>query len=106
MQEAIHFIECMYVINGRKSFEWLPRDPERTGLKNTIQDIIDGQIEPDRIVRILECTPGEICRDVTEDIARAVADQCYHEQVEISWAMKNFLHDQLGVQSTRQLIEA
>lgn len=59
----IYFVLCRY----RAGLAWAERDPANMSRRDTIADIMTGDLE--NVVTILECNPVEhVCSDVTEDI--------------------------------------
>lgn len=59
----IYFVLCRY----RSGLAWAERDPANMSRRDTIADIMTGDLE--NIVTILECNPVEhVCSDVTEDV--------------------------------------
>lgn len=59
----IYFVLCQY----KSGVEWTARDPANMSRRDTIADIITGDLA--NVVTVLECNPVEnICNDVTDDI--------------------------------------
>ena len=94
MTQILYFVECDFG-NGKAFLEC---DRDRSSFKQVIDDIVSGEVE--NVLTVLEVIEGEkSCRDVTEDVARAVRDRILNEQLPLEWDMANFLHGQLGVGS-------
>lgn len=79
-------------------------DMDRMTLANIASDVLDGQY-PD-VRRVYEATPGQDCADVTEDVATLVASMVRHEGRTVTHALKTWLHQVLGVESTRGMVDA
>jgi hypothetical protein len=75
---------------------------ERASRDVLIQDLIAGQIEDP--FQILECEIGGMCIDVSEDIARSVADKAQRDP--IPQALVNFVHDNASPALARELRSA
>lgn len=79
-------------------------DMDRMTLANIADDVLTGQY-PD-VRRVIEATPGQDCADVTEDVATLVAAMARHEHRPVTHALKTWLHQVLGVESTRGMVDA
>jgi hypothetical protein len=63
-------VKCSF---GKAGHAWIERNVNDTSRSTLINDLIGGQIE--NPLQILEVDPAEgTCRDVTEDVAKALAD--------------------------------
>ncbi len=79
-------------------------DLDRMTLANIAGDILDGQYADVR--RVYEATPGQDCADVTEDVATLVASLVRSEGRTVTHSLKSWLHNVLGVESTRGMVDA
>jgi hypothetical protein len=75
---------------------------ERTDRDILIRDLIAGQIEDP--LQIIECEVGGMCSDVSEEIARAVADRAQDEPLPQS--LINFIWDAASPALARELRSA
>lgn len=76
-------------------------DMDRMTVSNIVDDISTGQFED--VDKIYECIPGETCRDVTEEIAQAVADRFHADREPVNYDMQCWLQRVLGVTATHTL---
>jgi hypothetical protein len=88
----IFLIQCDAVIRGRRQTWMAERDTERLGLRNTVEDIVSGQVENVSHVYRANAEDGTY-RDVTEDVAQAVADAL---DAPPTGEIKDFLENVLG----------
>ena len=96
---ALHFIEIRY----RKTAPFfVEREVHEMDLETTIRDIISGEV--DYVARVLEVIPGEVCRDISEDVARTIFDRYSHEPFASDVA--DFLERHLPDSITTQLRRA
>lgn len=79
-------------------------DMDRMTLSCIASDTLDGQF-PD-VRKIYEATPGQDCADVTEDVATLVLCAVKHDHRPLTWGLKNWLHNVLGVESTAGMVDA
>lgn len=82
--------------------------PERleqdTHREETIADILSGQVE--HVDRVFLLNPARgTSRDVSREVARAVADKAAHEGRSLSYGVRTFIHEQLGVGVSLQAAE-
>jgi len=73
--------------------------PERmeqdTHREETVADILTGQVE--HVERVFLFNPARgTSRDVSQEIASAVADKAAHEGKSLSHDLRTFIHEQLG----------
>lgn len=94
MTDPIFFLEIDF---GKLGREW--QGQNEWTRQNVIDFVVSGELG--RVTRVLEFHDGG--RDITEDIAREIADARYADREPVSYAVQSFLHDQLGVTSTRGL---
>lgn len=72
----------------------------------TKSNVIDGIVagEFGKVVKVFECWEDEKrLSDITEECAKAIADRFYEDREPVPYRVQNFLHDKLGVASTRGL---
>jgi hypothetical protein len=100
MIDPVYFLECEHGKFGRDftgDREWTRR--------NVTDFVITG--EKGKVVKVLEGREDEHrLTDITEDIARDIADRFYADREPLPYALQNFLHAHLGVSSTRNLVLA
>jgi hypothetical protein len=85
---------------GNAGTAWVERDPNDCDRETTIRDLIDGQIEDP--LQVIEVDPDEgTSRDVSEDIAREIADRVRREP--IPQALINFIWDAASPALAREL---
>jgi hypothetical protein len=92
----LFFVECDF---GELGKQFIECDRNRSSFNQVVIDIIDGQIED--VIRVLEVYEDEgTCRDVTEDVARAVFNGT---EPELDWqgvptfgGIQDFLEVNLG----------
>jgi hypothetical protein len=95
MADAIHFIQCKFTHRRETSYAWLERDVSRVDRQSLVEDIIAGQIDPDRITLILEVdTDLGTSRDVTADIADQIATEMRRDDIRQDWRLLQFLQEQ------------
>lgn len=81
------------------------RSPDEWGLDATVDDILHGQVE--NVVAVFCWNPVEhTADDVTEDIARAVANKAYQGNHTPSRGVIDFIENNAGLAFTRQLLAA
>lgn len=89
---AIYFVKCDF---GKIGHAWIERNVNETNRSTLINDLIGGQIEAP--LQILEVDPAdETCRDVTEDVAKALADWSSSTSEPLSRSLVAFIHDNAG----------
>lgn len=99
MSTVLYFLEIDLGKLGR-CFVETSRDTNTR--KGVVQDILSGEFE--NVVTVLEVIEDEkSCRNVTEDIAREVADALYASRDPVSYDMASWLQHQLGVTATHNL---
>ena len=98
---VIYIVTFDSIFMGRRHTGTYELDMDRMTVSNIASDIIDGQF-PD-VKRVYEAIPGESCTDVTEDVAKLVAERCFADQDPISWELANWLQSVRGVSSTHGL---
>lgn len=99
-QSALYFVKCDF--GPRIGHSWIERHVNETGRSTLINDLIGGQIE--NPVRILEVDPAEgTSRDVTEDVAKALADWSNSTSEPLSRSLISFIHDNAGAAWARSL---
>lgn len=98
-QSAMYFVKCDF---GKIGHAWIERNVNETDRSTLINDLIGGQIE--NPLQILEVDPVEgTSRDVTEDVAKALADWSGSTCEPLSRALVDFVHDFAGSQFSRGL---
>lgn len=99
-QSALYFVKCDF--GPRIGHSWIERHVNETGRSTLINDLIGGQIE--NPLQILEADPTEgTCRDVTEDVAKALADWSASKCEPLHRPLIDFIHDNAGAAWTRSL---
>ena len=85
---------------GKAGTAWVERDPNDCDRETTIRELIDGQIEdPLRVIEV-DLADGT-SRDVSEDIAREIADRVQRDP--IPQALINFIWDAASPALAREL---
>lgn len=70
----LFFVECDGKINGRRAVWFAERDMDRTGLSNTVDDIISGDLV--RVCKVYRAdTETGRFADVSEDVAREIINR-------------------------------
>ena len=85
---------------GKLGAVWLERNVNELDRETLIRDLIDGQIEDPLQVIEVDLADGT-SRDVSEDIARAIADRVQRD--EISRSLHSFIWDNAGASLAREL---
>jgi hypothetical protein len=93
--KPLYFVECAF----GKDRSFVQRDRNEMSFDQIVKDIINEQIED--VLKVLEVFEDEgTCRDVTEDVARAVLNQA---EPELDWGgyptfgdIQDFLEINLG----------
>ena len=80
---------------------WIERDDARCDWTSTIEDIATGQIE-----NMIEVRRAEDWADVTEEVARAVADRWAHDGEPLSYERYSFVEQMLGTRAARGFLRA
>lgn len=94
---ALHFILADF---GSLGTAWVERDPNDMDRETTIRDLMSMQI--DKPLRVLEVDPAEgTSRDVSEDIAREIADRTQRDP--LHQPLIDFIHDHAGAALAREL---
>ncbi len=100
MTDPLYFLECDHGKFGRDftgDREWTRR--------NVVDFVVTG--EKGKVVKVLEGREEEQhLTDITEDIARDIADRFYADREPVPYELQNFLHAHLGVTPTRNLVLA
>jgi hypothetical protein len=88
-------IEADIVVDGRRERYFAERDAARTNRRDTLADIVSGQVE--RVRRVLSFNPAEgwAC-DVSEDIARDALRAALEYRQGVPGHLLDFLEEYLG----------
>jgi len=98
--QTIYFVKCSF--GPRIGQAWIERDAEATGKSALMHDLISMQIE--NPLQILEVEPTEgTSRDVTEDVARDLADWAGAKCEPLPHSLIDFIHDNAGDACAREL---
>lgn len=98
-QSALYFVKCSF---GKAGHAWIERNVNDTSRSTLINDLIGGQIE--NPLQILEVDPAEgTSRDVTEDLAKALADYCASKCEPLHRPLVDFIHDNAGAAWARRI---
>lgn len=90
--QPIYFIKADF---GKLGAAWVERDVNETDRATTIRDLIGMQI--DRPLAVIEMNPDEgTSRDVSEDIAREIADWSSSKGEPLHPRLIDFIHDNAG----------
>jgi hypothetical protein len=88
-------IEADIVTQGRRERYFAERDAARTNRRDTLADILSGQIE--RVRRVLSFNPVEgWARDASEDIARDALCAALDDRQNVPDHLVDFLEEHLG----------
>jgi hypothetical protein len=88
-------IEADIVAQGRRERYFAERDAARANRRDTLSDIVSGQIE--RVRRVLSFNPAEgWARDVSEDIAREALRTALDDRQGVPDHLMDFLEEHLG----------
>lgn len=91
-------IEADIVAQGRRERYFAERDSARTNRRDTLTDIVSGQIE--RVRRVLSLNPAEgWARDVSEDIARDALRAALDQREGVPDHLMDFLEEHLGCET-------
>lgn len=102
MKNPLYFIEVDYGKKIGRSFRELDRD--QTSQAQVVADIISGEVE--NVLCVLEVFEDEkSCRNITEDIAREVADQLHSRGDGCPEHLRDWIDQWLGV-STADYLDA
>lgn len=86
--------------HGSAGTAWAERDPNDMDRETTILDLIGAQIEaPLRVIEV-DIADG-LSRDVSEEIAQAIAERVAGQKVRHD--LLNFLHDHAGIRYANAL---
>jgi hypothetical protein len=98
--QTIHFVLAHF---GKDiGAAWVERSVNETDRATTIRDLIDMQIEnPLQIIEV-DVKDGT-SRDVTEDVAREIADWSGAKCEPLHQSLIDFIHDHAGSQLAREL---
>ncbi len=96
----IHFILCEAKIQGRRVTFFVERDCDRLGFANTVDDILQGQVEGVRKV-YRACLADNFFEDVSEDVAIEILNQIDHEP---TGEILDYLEDKLGCQAVAEFV--
>jgi hypothetical protein len=100
MHDPIYFLECDHGKAGRDF------TGDREWTRRNVADFVVSS-EKGKVVKVLEAREDEHrLTDITEDIARDIADRFYADREPVPYELQNFLHSHLGVTSTRNLVLA
>ena len=95
---TLYFIECTFPVEGRKWVGFVERDCDRMNLRNTVQDIIDGQVTDVSKVYCADLDTGRF-EDASEDVAREILNQL---DAEPTGQVLDFLEDKLGCRAVAE----
>ena len=95
---TMHVIECR---SNKVSF-FRERDSDRFGLRDTVDDILTGQVEDVARVYAFNLAEGW-SRDVTEDVCRDVANRAANEGHEISRELYELIENVCGIEMAQGL---
>jgi hypothetical protein len=88
-------IEAEIVVRGRRELYFAERDAARTNRRDTLADIVSGQIG--RVRRVLSFNPAEgWARDVSEDIAHDALRAALDDRQGVPDHLVDFLEEHLG----------
>lgn len=91
-------IEADIVVQGRRERYFAERDAARTNRRDTLADIVSGQIE--RVRRVLSLNPAEgWARDVSEDIAHDALRAALEDRQGLPDHLMDFLEEHLGCEA-------
>lgn len=96
----LYFIESSFKVQGRKWVGFVERDMDRMNLRNTVQDIIDGQVEGVTRVYRADLETGRFT-DASEDVAREILN---HLDGEPTGELLDFLEAALGCQAVAEFL--
>ncbi len=95
MDDQMFFLELDF---GKLGREW--QGQSEWTRRNVVDFVISGELG--RTVSVLEVHEGRAV-DITEDIAREIADRFYADREQVSWELQNFIETHAGVAATRGL---
>ena len=96
MDRELFIVECR--INGESVF--MERKAIDASFDRTVEDILQGQFEG--LLTVLYFNPREgVCRDESEDVARAVVSKARNEYRALARGVHEFIEEQLGVGAAR-----
>jgi len=91
-------IEADILAKGRRERYFAERDVLRTNRRDTLADIVSGQIE--RVRRVLSFNPAEgWARDVSEDIAHDALRAALEDRQGVPDHLMDFLEEHLGCEA-------
>jgi hypothetical protein len=91
----VFLIEADVVVRGRRERYFAERDAGRTNRRDTLADIVAGQIE--RVRRVLSLNPAEgWARDASEDIAHDALRDALEDRQGVPEHLRDFLEEHLG----------
>lgn len=98
--QTAYFVKCSF---GKAGQAWIERDADLATSKATLMhDLIALQIENPLQIIAVDVADG-ISSDVTEDIARELADWSSSKCEPLAQSLIDFIHDNAGSQFAREL---
>ena len=96
-----YLIECSFRYVGTKRFFYIERESERTGMRNTVEDIASGQIDhinADTRVIAYDLDDRTSC-DATAEVAECVAEECMSEYGRIPERLRDWIDVHVGLRA-------
>ncbi len=98
--QTIYFVKCSF--GPQIGQAWIEREADATGKAALMHDLINLQIENPLQILAVDVRDG-ISSDVTEDIAREIADWSSSKSEPLAQSLINFIHDNVGAAFAREL---